>query len=95
MARISSRRSATPEDINIGDIDLEMNEGNYTKFSGKMFPDIGIVHSRIGHMFHLFVEILRMESTQAGCGGIGNPARRRRRPDFLDFGLKIRVSDSD
>ena len=60
MARISSRRSATPEDINIGDIDLEMNEGNYTKFSGKVFPKIGIVHSRIGHMFHLFVEIFRM-----------------------------------
>ena len=57
MARISYRRSATQEDTNI-DIDLEGNE-DYTKISGKVFPRIGIVYSRIGMICAMCLEILR------------------------------------
>ena len=58
MARISYRRSATQEDTNTGDIDLEGNE-DYTKISGKVFPRIGIVYSRIGMICVMCLEILR------------------------------------
>ena len=58
MARISYRRSATPEDTMIGDIDPESNE-IYTKISGKVCPRIGMIYSRIGMICLVCLEILR------------------------------------